>query len=84
MHFWSFQFLPKNDKKNTSHTSKNEFNDYSLPSFWAKLGYSRIKIDHYAYSLLKLQIKIGVHLTNVELTQLLTLGMAATAAAWAA
>ena len=36
----------------------------SLPSFWAKLGYSRIKIDHIADSLLKLQIKIGVHLIN--------------------
>ena len=45
----------------------------SLPSFWAKLGYSRIEIDHIADSLLKLQIKIGVHLINVELSQLLTL-----------
>ena len=45
----------------------------SLPSFWAKLGYSRIKIDHIADSLLKLQIKIGVHLINAELSQLLTL-----------
>ena len=44
----------------------------SLPSFWAKLGYSRIKIDHIADSLLKLQIKIGVHLINVERSQLLT------------
>ena len=34
---------------------------------------SLIKIDHFADSLLKLQIEIGVHLTNVELTQLLTL-----------
>ena len=34
----------------------------SLPSFWAKLGYSQIKIDHFADSLLKLQIRIGVHL----------------------
>ena len=42
-------------------------------SFWAKLGYSRIKIDHIADSLLKLQIRIGVHLINVELSQLLTL-----------
>ena len=41
--------------------------------FWAKLGYSRIKIDHIADSLLKLQIKIGGHLINVELSQLLTL-----------
>ena len=41
--------------------------------FWAKLGYSRIKIDHFANSLLKLQIKIGVHLINIELSQLLTL-----------
>ena len=46
---------------------------YSLPSFWAKLGYSWIKIDHIADSLLKLPIKIGVHLINVELSQLLTL-----------
>ena len=45
----------------------------SLSSFWAKLGYSRIKIDHIADSLLKLQIKIGVHLINVELSQFLTL-----------
>ena len=45
----------------------------SLSSFLAKLGYSQIKIDHFADSLLKLQIKIGVHLINVELTQLLTL-----------
>ena len=45
----------------------------SLPPFWVKLGYSRIKIDHIADSLLKLQIKFGVHLTNVELSQLLTL-----------
>ena len=49
---------------------------------WSKLtknldfftsDYSRIKIDHIADSLLKLQIKIGVHLINVELSQLLTL-----------
>ena len=45
----------------------------SLPSFWAELGYSGIKIDHIVYSLLKFQIKIGVHLINVELSQLLTL-----------
>ena len=44
----------------------------SHPSFWAKLGYSRIKIDLIADSLLKLQIKIGAHLINVELSQLLT------------
>ena len=36
----------------------------------AKLGYSRIKIDHIADSLLKLQIKI----INVELSQLLIPG----------
>ena len=36
-------------------------------------GYSQIKIDHIVDSLLKLQIKIGVHLINVELSQLLTL-----------
>ena len=46
----------------------------SFPSFWAMLGYSRIKIDHVADSLLKLQIKIGVHFLNVELLQLLTPG----------
>ena len=40
----------------------------SLPSFWAKLGYSQNKIDHIADSLLKLQIKIGVHLINVEMS----------------
>ena len=45
----------------------------SLPSFWAKLGYSRIKIDRIEDSLLKLQIKIGVHLINAKLLQLLTL-----------
>ena len=39
-----------------------------------KLGYSRIKIDHIADSLLKLQIKIEVHLISVELSQLFTLG----------
>ena len=37
------------------------------------MGYSQIKIDHIADSLLKLQIKIGGHLINVELSQLLTL-----------
>ena len=37
------------------------------------IGCSRIKIDHIADSLVKLQIKIGVHLINVELSQLLTL-----------
>ena len=31
------------------------------------------KIDHTADSLLKLQIKIGVHLINIELSQILTL-----------
>ena len=46
---------------------------FLLPSFLAKLGYSRIKIDPIADSLLKLQIEIGVHLMNVELTQLPTL-----------
>ena len=43
------------------------------PIILAKLGYSRIKIDHIADSLLKLQIKIRVHLINGELSQLLTL-----------
>ena len=45
----------------------------SLPSFWAKLGYSQIKIDllslHVLYSL---QFRIGLRLLKVELTQLLT------------
>ena len=45
----------------------------SLPSFGAKLDYSRIKIEHIADSLLKLQIKIGMHLISVEVSQLLTL-----------
>ena len=45
----------------------------SLPLFLVKLGDSWIKIDHIADSLLKLQIKIGVHLINVELSQLFTL-----------
>ena len=45
----------------------------SLPLFCAKLGYSQIKIDHIADSLLKLHIEIGVHLVSVELSQLLTL-----------
>ena len=45
----------------------------SLLSFWAKLGYSQIEIDHIAVSLLKLQIEIGVHLISVKLSQLLTL-----------
>ena len=48
----------------------------SLPSFWAKLGYFPIKIDHISDPLLKLQIKIGVHLINAELSQLLTLQVA--------
>ena len=43
-----------------------------------ELGYSWSKIDHIADSLLKHQIKIGVHLINVELSQLLTLGGATT------
>ena len=38
-------------------------------SFWL----IRIEIDHIADSLLKLQIKIRVHLINGELSQLLTL-----------
>jgi hypothetical protein len=45
---------------------------YSLPSFWAKLGYSQIKIDRKLISLYSLQSKIGVHLLNSEQTQLLT------------
>ena len=44
----------------------------SLPSFCAKLGFSRMKIDHLADSFLKLQIKIGVHFINDEVLQLLT------------
>ena len=35
-----------------------------------------MKIDHIAGSLLKLQIKIGVHLINAELSQLLILQVA--------
>ena len=42
------------------------------------LGYSRIKIDHIADSLLKLQIRIVVHLINVQLSSLLTLKRANT------
>ena len=34
----------------------------------------QIKLDQIADSLVKLQIKIGVHFINVELSQLLTLG----------
>ena len=45
----------------------------SLPSFWAKLGYTQIKIDYISDSLQKLQIKIGVHLISDELLQLPTL-----------
>ena len=30
----------------------------TLPPFWAKLGYSRIKIDHFADSLLKLECNL--------------------------
>ena len=45
---------------------------YSLPSFWAKLGYSQIKIDWKLISLYSLHSKIGVHLLNGELTQLFT------------
>ena len=41
---------------------------------FSKLGYSRIKIDYIADSLLKLQIKIEMHLINVELSQFLALG----------
>ena len=45
----------------------------SLPSFWAKLGYSRIKIDLLSlwFTQYSHQFKIGVHLLNVELLQLL-------------
>ena len=43
-----------------------------LSPIQAKLGYSWIKIDHIADSLLELQIKIGVHLINIQLLQLLT------------
>ena len=44
--------------------------------FWAKLGYSRIKIDLLSLCVLySLQFKIGVHLLKVELTQLLTPGI---------
>ena len=43
---------------------------------WLKiryLSYSQIKIDQIADFLLNLDIKIGVHLISVELSQLLTL-----------
>ena len=49
---------------------------HNSPIILAKLGYSRIQIDHIADSLLKLQIKIGVQ--SVELSQLLTLSTALT------
>ena len=53
---------------------KNGLNELKTQiSLLPRLGYSRIKIDHIADSLIKLQIKIGVHLINVELSQLLTL-----------
>ena len=40
----------------------------NLEDFFYSVGYSRIKIAHIADSLLKLQIKIGVHLMNVSFT----------------
>ena len=58
-----------------SEAKKSEFLVH-LDRFSKYLKYlrnSRIKIDHIADSLLKLQIKIGVHLINAELWQLLTL-----------
>ena len=54
--------------------SFDNFRKHKLFQFFI-LGYSRIKIEHIADSLLKLQIKIGVHLINVELSELLTLDM---------
>ena len=44
----------------------------SLLSFWAKLGYSQIEIDHIRVSLLKIQIEIGEHFINDELSQIPT------------
>ena len=43
--------------------------------FEPSIGYSQIKIDRKLISPYSLQSKIGVHLLNGELTQLLTLGM---------
>ena len=63
-----FKFFEKGSK-----WTKNSNFFASEPIFWANLDYSRIRIDHMADSLLKLQIKIGVDLINVELSQLLTL-----------
>ena len=59
--------------QNFSNISNILKNGYSLPSFWAKLGYSQIKIDRKLIALYSLQSKIGVHLLNDELTQLPTL-----------
>ena len=49
---------------------------YTTLSHHFELSYSRIKIDHIADSLVKLQIKMGVHLISVELSQFLTLEFA--------
>ena len=69
----NFENQPKWTKNSNFFASKARRHN-SLPSFWAKLGYSWIKIDHIADSVLKLQIKIGVHLKNFELLKLLTPG----------
>ena len=62
------------DFSNISNILKNGLNEPKTQiSLLPRLGYSWIKIDHIADSLLKLQIEIGVHLINVELSQLLTL-----------
>ena len=69
----NFEKWSKWTKNSNFFASKTYTLHNSLPSFWAKLGYSQIKNDPIADSLLQLQIKIGVHLINVELSQLLTL-----------
>ena len=69
-HFSKFLKYFKYFEKRSKWTFRGIHN--SLPSFWAKLSYSQIKIDHIADCLLKLHIEIGVHLINDELSQLPT------------
>ena len=76
-HFSKFLKYFKYFEKGSKWTKNLNFIASEAYTFWAKLGYSRIKIDHIADSLLKLQIKIRVHLINVELSQILTLMAAA-------
>ena len=56
-YFQIFQIFKK-DNLNEPKTQIQDIHN-SLPSFLAKLGYSRVKINHIADSLLQLQIKIG-------------------------